>query len=452
MEINPKISSNGLVYRYEEDQLEKVRSCNLDLLVRCCSGILKGEILSVCKLGIISFHHGDNEKYRGGPAAFWETRFKEPKIGFIIQILSEELDGGDVLFKGFIQSSWLYTLNLAKLYEMSNPVMALVIDDLTSNLPKLQIHNKKPFSFTLYTIPTLEHQFAYLIHALRSLSLKIYRKFLGRKWRWSVAYQYSDSLNNINLAKSIEIPNPPRRGLADPFIVKNDNKHYCFMEEFDFDSGKGTICAYLISNKGFCELGTALKETFHLSYPFIFEYENELYMCPDTSEINEIRLYKCVQFPLNWELCTTLMSDISAVDTNIFYRENKWWMMTNISSSRIGDHSSELHIFSSNNPLSKCWEAHEKNPVIFDSSKARNGGFIVDQSEQFRVFQRQGFDLYGQSLGVAKIENISLQEYNETTDFLISPTFFKGIHGIHSYNYKDGLLVFDLLRNSNYRK
>ena len=67
---------------------------------------LKGEILNICRLGIISFHHGDNNFNRGGPPGFWEVFNREPSTGFIIQRLTEEIDGGDVIFKGKITTSY----------------------------------------------------------------------------------------------------------------------------------------------------------------------------------------------------------------------------------------------------------------------------------------------------------------------------------------------------------
>ena len=44
--------------------IDNIKFLNLDLLIRAGSGILKGDILNVCKNGIISFHHGDNDIYR----------------------------------------------------------------------------------------------------------------------------------------------------------------------------------------------------------------------------------------------------------------------------------------------------------------------------------------------------------------------------------------------------
>ena len=52
--------------------INKIKKLNLDVLIRCCGFILDGEILNTPKFGIISFHHGDNNNFRGGPPGFWE--------------------------------------------------------------------------------------------------------------------------------------------------------------------------------------------------------------------------------------------------------------------------------------------------------------------------------------------------------------------------------------------
>ena len=129
-------------YTYDDSDLEKIKSANLQLLVRGGRGILRGKILTCCPNGIISFHHADNDVNRGGPAGFWEVYKKQPRTGFIIQRLNEELDGGDVLFKGFIRTSWFYSLNKAKLYEISNPFLHKTIDKITSDSPDLKSYPK----------------------------------------------------------------------------------------------------------------------------------------------------------------------------------------------------------------------------------------------------------------------------------------------------------------------
>ena len=114
--VEPEVSNSGLHYRYNLEEINKIKNLNLDVIIRGGSGILKGDILNVCKIGILSFHHGDNNFYRGGPPGFWEAYNREPSTGFIIQRLNEVLDNGDVIFKGNIPTSFFYKLNVCKLF------------------------------------------------------------------------------------------------------------------------------------------------------------------------------------------------------------------------------------------------------------------------------------------------------------------------------------------------
>jgi len=441
--VKPIVSKSGFVYRYKNSDIELIKKENLDLLIRGGSGILKGEILTSCPNGIISFHHADNNTNRGGPPGFWEVYKKNPRTGFIIQKLNEELDGGDVLYKGFIATRWFYNFNLANLFEVSNPFLHHVLNDITSKSPKLKVKNKIPYSFTLKTSPNLYQIIIYLIKISIELIKKIYNKITHQKYRWYVAYQHVNDWRNVVLWRSKKIPNPKDRFLADPFVLKRDGVHYCFVEDYNFKTNKGCISAYKIFKNACESLGVVLEEKFHLSYPFIFEYKNNLYMCPDTHEKNEIRIYKCSKFPHSWVFHKTIMKNVSAVDTIIFYQNNKWWLFTNIDQSIVGDHNCQLYIFHSTDPLSENWVPHELNPVIFDSLTARNGGFIKEDNNIYRVFQQQGFDRYGKGMGIAKIKLLTPDKYKEKILSIIEAKYFNNIKGTHTYNYDNGLLVLD---------
>ena len=45
-------------------------------------------------------HHGSDLNYRGGPSGFWEVYNSDDMSGYIIQQLTEELDNGNILFRG----------------------------------------------------------------------------------------------------------------------------------------------------------------------------------------------------------------------------------------------------------------------------------------------------------------------------------------------------------------
>ncbi len=448
--VIPETSSSNLYYHYKSKDIANIKNLNLDLLIRGGSGILKGEILSVCRLGIISFHHGDNDFYRGGPPGFWEVYNREPSTGFVIQRLNEVLDGGDVIFKGNIPTSFLYKINVCKLYLKSSVFLHKTLENLSKANSNLDFYKKKTYKSKIYKIPTTYVSILYLYKTLILGTKKILNKIFGRSLKWNVAYQFINEWKNPTLSKSTIIKNPKNSFLADPFVIKYNNKTVIFVEDYSFKNRKGKISAYEINSESYKKLGTVIEEEFHLSYPFLIEDKEELFMVPETHQTKDIRIYRCTKFPLKWKLHKILMSDIVAVDTNIFKFNNKYWLFTNLDTSNSSDYSSELHIFYADNIESSEWKPHALNPVIFDSKKARNGGMIYSEKKHtYRVFQKQGFDNYGESIGISRIKTLTENEYEEEIYMNVMPDFFEKISGTHSFSYNSGVLVNDFTTNES---
>src|SRR6185312_49960 len=187
-------------------------------------------------------------------------------------------------------------------------------------------------------------------------------------------------------------------------------------------------------------------ENFHLSFPYIFEYEGTLYMCPETSGAGDIRVYKCLEFPLRWTLEKIIMKDVSAVDTMLFEKGGKWWMLTNIDPAGLGDFQLELCVFSADSPLDDAWTPHPQNPVLVDATRARNGGLLREGEGLFRVAQRQGFDFYGKSTSVNEIVRIDDGNYIETLVAEVSPAFEPGAVGTHHLHSDGSITVLDFAR------
>jgi hypothetical protein len=130
--ITPLISKSGLVCRFSGADIDQIKSLDLDVLIRCGNSILRGEILNAAKFGVWSFHHADNRINRGGPAGFWEVYYQDDTTGFTIQKLTEELDGGDVMMRGWVQTQYYHLLNQAALYRRSNHYMKLLLSKLAT--------------------------------------------------------------------------------------------------------------------------------------------------------------------------------------------------------------------------------------------------------------------------------------------------------------------------------
>lgn len=103
-------SKSGL-FKSFENNINLFKTLNIDLLIRGNTGILKGEILEVSKLGILSPHHGDNRYFKGGPAGFWEVYQKSNKSGFIIHEINSKLDDGNILEREEISTEKTWWVN-----------------------------------------------------------------------------------------------------------------------------------------------------------------------------------------------------------------------------------------------------------------------------------------------------------------------------------------------------
>jgi hypothetical protein len=269
-------------------------------------------------------------------------------------------------------------------------------------------------------------------------------QLIGYRRQFSVAFVHND-WRNAKLYQGISLKNPANHFLADPFILNRFGKNYCFVEDFDFSTRKGCIVVYEIEEKSSKRIGIAIEESFHMSFPFIFEYQGALFMCPETAEKKEIRIYRCIDFPLHWELELVIMKELSAVDTILFEKNGKWWLLTSIDNTNTGDYGQELSIFYADSPLSVDWKSHPQNPIYIDSTIVRNAGLLKDGDRLFRVSQASVFDIYGKKTSIFEIIDIDEFSYAENYIAETTPTFKKGIIGTHHIHSNGNITVFDYL-------
>ena len=174
-------------------------------------------------------------------------------------------------------------------------------------------------------------------------------------------------------------------------------------------------------------------------------------MCPESAANNDIRIYRCVEFPLKWEFEKVVMSGVSAADTIIFQRDGKWWLLTVMDPGRTGELASELFIFSADTPFAATWKPHARNPVVFDAGCARNAGLLVDSDTVFRVSQRRGFARYGKNTQINEIVDLTDHNYEERCVETIEPMFRDGLLGTHHLHGNDKITVFDFLVDASVR-
>ena len=443
LEVRPRFSPSGFVFEYLDDDLKRIKELDCDVLIRCGSGILKGGILEVTEFGVISLHHGDNTKYRGGPPGFWEVLFKESQTGFIVQKLTDTLDGGVVLATGSVGTKPLFTWNCSYVTQQSSFAICKVLSQIAENR-ELPDPVKQDELGPIYKLPSTFYSLRYISSTSLLLFRKVLERLLNSSPTWRV-FIFDSNWKEIDKTRGVEIPNPEGCFSADPFLISSEIGEFLFVEEFSYAQKKAHIAVYDVSTSIPKRLVIALNEEFHVSFPYVFRHENNFYMCPETIASRQVRLYKATNFPLDWKLQSVLLDNICAADPLIFFKDGKFWLLANVDPKCSGDSHSMLSVFYSDDLQSKSWLQSELNPVLFDASCARNGGLVCTNDSKLRFGQVQGFNLYGESLRAFEIIKINEVEYKEVEVPLPKPDIgstFVGMHHLSSIGGKTAVDIF----------
>jgi hypothetical protein len=236
---------------------------------------------------------------------------------------------------------------------------------------------------------------------------------------------------------------PPRdRDWADPIVVQRGGRRVIFFEELPYRTGKGHISAIEIFANG--EPGLArvvLDRPYHLSYPFVFEWNGELYMLPETAQNRTIELYRCEEFPARWTLQKVLLEDISAFDATLWHQEGRWWLFVNVAEAGASP-SEELHLYWSESPLGP-WVAHPANPVVSDARHARSAGpLFMRDGVLFRPSQDCS-SAYGNAVSVNRVEVLDPHSYREVPVSRIHAGWYPDMLGLHTFSSAGTMRVID---------
>lgn len=298
--------------------------------------------------------------------------------------------------------------------------------------------------------PESAHLHAGLLRLLRYAAVQVRRRVHGHftsRWNaqhtWHVRVQSGD-WTSITPESGHQVDPPGQRWLADPFLLTKGGNCYLLVEEFDEAIGRGRIAAYAPTHSGGERIGTALEEPFHLSFPFAFRYKSEWFMCPESHEAGEIRLYRCKGSIIEWELCEVLMSDVVAADTMLFPWGHEWLMVTNFDSTGLRDFSSGLWWFGAPTPLTRKWVPLTVNPMQSPNFANRNAGLIHDRGAVLRVGQKARFGSYGNSIQVSRLHPTIHGVPREEPLADYSPGPDGSARGLHHLSADGGWLSFDL--------
>ncbi|APG94680.1 hypothetical protein [Sinorhizobium americanum] len=261
---------------------------------------------------------------------------------------------------------------------------------------------------------------------------------------WTL-YTGSGRIDSFEPRGSVEIPSTRDDIRADPFLLEHEGACYLFYEAYANGDRKAHIAVGRLDGDRLEPIGIALDCHYHLSYPFVFRDGGEIFMMPETHQSKRIEIWRCVEFPLKWELHSTALNGLSAADSVLTRHADRWWLFTNLSEYHAyEDHCSELHIFEVDGPALSRITPHRRNPVVIGSTFARNAGRIFARDDRvFRPSQRNAHGIYGYGLNIMEIEQLDLDTYSEKCVRTIEPDFKPGLVGCHHFDAAGDRYVLD---------
>ncbi len=432
--------SNGNGNILSSGDIEIIRSADLHFLLRFGFGILKGDVLDVPRFGVWSFHHGDEQLYRGSPPGLWEIYNGDPVTGVILQRITNRLDDGEVLYKGWfrtINRSWRDHFDQLHWGGVEWPVRcaAALLNDV---LNPVAAHSLAP----IYK-PPRNLVFTFLMLKMVFYRVKFHLGELFRAEDWNIAITHSvNPMYPENVISWKWFPKPEKSVfVADPFVVKVKEDNYIWFEEYNYRKEKGIISAVRVTevDRYPQSRSVLLEEPWHLSFPSVTEYDGEIFCTPESFEIRQIRLYR-LQLPyMKLVLDSVLIDNLSGVDPVLWYDNSRWWLFCTTKDAP----SIHLYLFFADN-LRGPYLPHPLNPVKSDLRSSRPAGkLFVLNGKLYRPAQDCSVH-YGRKVVFNEVEVMSTIDYREKTiDQIIPVDRSRFPKGIHTYNFNTSATVVD---------
>lgn len=438
-----------------ENELDQNFNKNLDIIISFGVELPRENFIRIPRFGIWFYCPSDTISFKGIPSVYWEVVKKHAEITAIIKML--DVNKSEFVIYNTSISAYPRSIHINRdqILGLASVVIPRIIKKLYlqggSFLEELKLKFNDSYetaNLKYYGPPSSVVAFKNLCALMIEFIKR--RVFAKNPAPWHIIYNLNSNVP-FNFQKFKILRSPKGTFWADPFVIARDNKYYLFLEEFIYKKMKGHISVVELDDKGIIlSREIIIDQSYHLSYPFIFESGNSYYMIPESSCNKSISLYRCIEFPKKWEFVLNLMENISAVDTTLFYYENKWWLFTSIDDTGIKtDSFTKLFLFYSDNFPSRDWHSHPANPIVVDVKTSRSAGAVfIHEKEIYRPSQNCS-GRYGRSININKITKLDENEYEEILMSKIEPQLNKRLLGVHTLNHVKTADFLDISINTS---
>ena len=434
------------------NQLTEIRGRELDVIFHLGFGAPLEDLGSLARYGVWSFQYGDSYEDRDGASLFWELAEGEPVSGSSLQMHTNSPAECRVVYQSYASTDRL------SLYTSRNPIYWKTAEFALRGLRELHAGGVE-YSRSLPACLKQESSKNRRMSAPNNLRMIFFaRRYLSR-WlqarrappplelgapmKWYVGIRVRSASHGFDDASNyVLMPCPQDRFYADPFLFEKDGKTFLFFEDFRYAEGRAVVsCSQLGPDGAPDSPFEVLRCPFHLSYPFVFEHEGEVYMIPETRGNRMVELYRATHFPMAWTAEAVLFRDVHVVDATIHKVNGKFWMFAGVSNGNYSN-SDELCLFFADS-LAGPWTPHVANPVVSDVRRARPAGRLFYEGGRLIRPSQDCGKSYGYALAFSEVVTLSETEYEERQICRLEPGVVEGCVGTHTYNRTEQFEVVD---------
>jgi len=423
---------------------KKLRPLTLDVILDPLGLLPSSDFAHLARYGIWRLRFGNRNAAALAATGFWEVAQNQPMTETYLTV-SGLASAGESILDTLSAPTHAHSVTRSQTYIYAH-IPAMLLDRLRA----VAENGESALQSRGALGPAPARPYPSNLQMIGVLSRMAKRAFVNRcsstfyQGRWALAFQWQEL--PIQPSQLHYITAPEHRSWADPFVVYRGGSYYVFHEEFSADRPKGSIVLTTLDADGRPQ-GTIpiLNQEYHLSYPFVFEWDGAYFMVPETASARRVDLYRCVSFPSKWTFEKTLLSDVAAYDSTLAFIADRWWLFTSFRPPRPPGSIYELHLYHAVSPLGP-WSPHPRNPVKrFNVISTRPAGSIFQENG---IMYRPGQDCsrrYGYGVSINRILNISPERYDEVVETRILPDWDSDILGVHTLNKSGKMIMIDCL-------